>query len=42
MDPRLIFSALAGVICVVIIFATVTTVRQISHRQDNTAISRPG
>ena len=40
MDTRFIFSALAGVVCLVIIFATVTTVRYISHRSDSD-ISRP-
>jgi hypothetical protein len=40
MDPRFIFSALTGVVCVAIIFATVTTARYISHRSDS-AISRP-
>jgi hypothetical protein len=35
MDPRFIFSALAGVVCVVIIFATITTVRHISHQSDS-------
>jgi len=30
MDPRFIFSALAGVLCLVLIFAAVTTVRHIS------------
>lgn len=32
MDPRYIFSALAGLFAAVVIFATVTTVRHISHR----------
>ncbi len=41
MDPRFIFSALAGVVCVAVIFATVTTVRHISHRSES-AVSRPG
>jgi hypothetical protein len=40
MDPRFIFSALAGVVFLVIIFATVTTVRYISNRSDS-GISRP-
>jgi hypothetical protein len=34
MDPRFIFSALVGAFCVVLIFATITTVRHISHRVD--------
>jgi hypothetical protein len=40
MDPRFVLSALIGVFCVVVIFATVTTVRQISHQQDTATISR--
>ncbi len=40
MDPRFIFSALAGVLCVVIIFAILTAARHISHRSDS-VISRP-
>jgi hypothetical protein len=34
MDPRFMFSAMAGVFCVVLIFATVTTVRHLSDRAD--------
>jgi len=32
MDPRYIFSALAGLLVAALIFATITTVRRISHR----------
>jgi hypothetical protein len=34
-DQRFIFAALAGVFCVVLIFATITTVRHISNRLDS-------
>lgn len=40
MDPRFILSALAGMVFVVIIFATITIVRYVSH-QSNSDISRP-
>ena len=40
MDTRFIFSALAGIFCVVMIFAAVTTVRHLSGRPE-LAISRP-
>jgi hypothetical protein len=40
MDTRFIFSALTGVFCVVMIFATVTTVRHLSNRPE-LAMSRP-
>jgi hypothetical protein len=40
MDTRLIFSALAGAVLAATIFATITTVRYISHRSD-TSVSRP-
>jgi hypothetical protein len=33
MDPRYVFSALAGLLAAVVIFATITTVPHISHRQ---------
>jgi len=42
MDTRYIFSALAGIFAVVIIFATVTTVRHISGHSSSPAIVRPG
>jgi hypothetical protein len=32
MDPRYVFSALAGLLTAAVIFATITTVRHISHR----------
>jgi hypothetical protein len=41
MDTRFIFSALAGIFCLVLIFATVTTVRHIANRPEPT-VSRPG
>jgi len=34
MDPRFILSALAGMFCIVLIFATVTTIRHVSNRTD--------
>jgi hypothetical protein len=40
MDTRFIFSALVGVVFAATIFATIMTVRHISHRSD-AAISRP-
>jgi hypothetical protein len=40
MDARFIFSALAGVVFAATIFATITTVRYVSHRSDTSA-SRP-
>jgi len=40
MDARFIYSALAGVVFAATVFATITTIRYISHRSD-TAISRP-
>ena len=40
MDQRFIFSALTGVVCVIVIFAAVTAVRHISHRSGS-AISPP-
>jgi hypothetical protein len=41
MDSRFLFSALIGAFCAALIFATVTTVRHISHRVDP-VVSRPG
>jgi hypothetical protein len=41
MNPRFIFSALAGLFCAALIFATITTVRHVSHNQTS-AITRPG
>jgi hypothetical protein len=35
MDPRLMFSALIGVFFAAAIFATVTTVRHLSHGPDS-------
>jgi hypothetical protein len=42
MDQRFVFSALAGVFCFVLIFATITTVRHISLRSEQTTAARPG
>jgi hypothetical protein len=41
MDTRFIFSALAGVLCVVMIFATVTTVRYVNSRSKAVVAARP-
>jgi hypothetical protein len=38
--PRFIFSALCGVFCAAVIFATVTTVRHASHRTGS-VVARP-
>jgi hypothetical protein len=34
VHPRFVFSALARVLCLALIFATITTIRQISNRLD--------
>ena len=40
MDPRLMLSALIGAFCAAVIFATVTTIRHVSNR-DDPVIVRP-
>jgi hypothetical protein len=40
MDPRYIFSALAGVFAVVLIFAAITTVRHISDHSPSATVGR--
>src|ERR1700756_4357257 len=42
MDPRYIISAFAGVLAVVIIFATIATVRYISHEPVSPSLARTG
>jgi hypothetical protein len=41
MDSRFVFSALAGVLCVVMIFASVTTVRYVNSRSVSVVAARP-
>jgi hypothetical protein len=38
MDIRLLFSAMAGVLCVVIIVATITTVRHLTNKTPTTVL----
>jgi hypothetical protein len=40
MDPRFIFSALIGAFCAALIFATITSIRHVSHRVDS-VVARP-
>jgi hypothetical protein len=40
MDPRYVFSALAGLLAVVIIFAIITTVRHLSRSSPQPTVTR--
>lgn len=41
MDTRFVFSALAGIFCVVMIFAAVTTVRYVTSKPEAVVAARP-